>query len=278
LGAAIGGLVFGIGSEAFLFPQMDSITSLVVLVALVAFISAWCGAGRRFGYVGLQIALAFYFVALQGFGPPVELAPARDRFVGILVGLIAMWFIFDQLWPVRTVTVMRRNLATVLRSDASLLRLGEAGQPREEERRKANALRDQVGKTVAGLRTLNDAVEFEFGVNKEVHLHSSQAILRAAFVAVAMFWNQLVILLSSDGEDFLREPELIEMRGAIATELNTMAEVVTAKTTYVPARAGSFLDAAILDHPRYGEYIRNTVNRFGELQEVILNLSAESQV
>jgi hypothetical protein len=35
LGAGIGGLVFGIGCVAFLFPQMDSITSLVVLVGIV---------------------------------------------------------------------------------------------------------------------------------------------------------------------------------------------------------------------------------------------------
>ena len=278
LGAAIGGLVFGIGSQALLFPQMDSITSLVALVGAVAFIAAWCAMGRYFGYVGLQIALAFYFVAFQGFSAPTELAPARDRFVGILVGLIAMWFIFDQMWPVRTVTVMRRNLASVLRIDASLLRLGEAGQPRAEDRRQANALRDHVGKTVAGLRTLNDAVEFEFGVDKESHLHSSQAILRAAFVAVAMFWNQLVILSGGDDEDFLREPRLIEMRRAFATELNTMAEVVTAKTTYVSALADSFSDVATLDHPRYGEYVRNMVNRFGELQEVILSLRIESQV
>jgi len=127
LGAAIGGLVFGIGATAFLFPLMDSITSLVVLVAAIAFVAAWCGTGRRFNYVGLQIALAFYFVAFEGFGAPTELAPARDRFVGILVAFVVMWFIFDQMWPVRTVTVMRRALASVLRSDASLLQLGEAG-------------------------------------------------------------------------------------------------------------------------------------------------------
>jgi multidrug resistance protein MdtO len=120
LGAAIGGLVLGIGCTAFLFPLMDSITSLVVLVATIAFIAAWCATGRRFSYVGLQIALAFYFVAFEGFGPPQELAPARDRFVGILVALVVMWFVFDQLWPVRTVTVMRRSLASVLRNDASL--------------------------------------------------------------------------------------------------------------------------------------------------------------
>jgi multidrug resistance protein MdtO len=168
LGAAIGGLVFGIGATAFLFPLMDSITSLVVLVASIAFIAAWCGTGRRFGYVGLQIALAFYFVAFEGFGPPTELAPARDRFVGILVAFVVMWFIFDQMWPVRTVTVMRRALASVLRSDASLLQLGETEEPWSEKLRHANALGDEVGKTVAGLRTMNDAVEYEFGVNREL--------------------------------------------------------------------------------------------------------------
>jgi multidrug resistance protein MdtO len=276
LGAAIGGLVLGIGATAFLFPLMDSITSLVVLIAAIAFIAAWCGTGRRFNYVGLQIALAFYFVAFEGFGPPTELAPARDRFIGILVALIVMWFIFDQLWPVRTVTVMRRNLASVLQSDASLLQLGETGQPRSEKLRQANALRDQVGKTVAGLRSMNDTVEYEFGVDRQLHLHSSHAILRAAFVAVAMFWNQLVVLHGAEDEDYLRDPTLIKMRRAFAAELNTMADAVAQKATYKPALASSFSDGTILDHPRYGEYVRNTVNRFGELQGIVLSLTGES--
>jgi multidrug resistance protein MdtO len=278
LGAAIGGLVFGIGATAFLFPQMDSITSLVVLLAMIAFIAAWCGTGRRFSYVGLQIALAFYFVAFEGFGAPTELAPARDRFVGILVALVVMWFVFDQMWPVRTVTVMRRGLASVLRSDASLLQLGEPGQPWSEKLRQANALRDQVGKTVAGLRSMNDAVEYEFGVNQEMHLHSSQAILRAAFNAVAMFWNQLVVFHSAEDEDFLRDPRLIEMRRAFAAELNAMADVVANKAAYKPGLASGLSDGTILDHPRYGEYVRNTVNRFGELQGIVSSLNGESSV
>jgi multidrug resistance protein MdtO len=278
LGAAIGGLVFGIGATAFLFPQMDSITSLVVLVAMIAFIAAWCGTGRRFNYVGLQIALAFYFVAFEGFGAPTELAPARDRFVGILVALVVMWFVFDQMWPVRTVTVMRRGLASVLRSDASLLQLGEPGQPWSEKLRQANALRDQVGKTVAGLRSMNDAVEYEFDVNQEMHLHSSQAILRAAFNAVAMFWNQLVVFHSAEDEDFLLDPRLIEMRRAFAAELNAMADVVAHKAAYKPRLASGLSGGTILDHPRYGEYVRNTVNRFGELQGIVSSLNGESSV
>jgi multidrug resistance protein MdtO len=276
LGAGVGGLLLGIGCTVFLFPLMDSITSLVVLVATVAFIAAWCATGRRFSYVGLQIALAFYFVTFEGFGPPQELAPARDRFVGILVALVVMWFVFDQLWPVRTVTVMRRSLASVLRNDASLLQLGQEGRLRSEELRMANALRDQIGKTVVGLRSMDDAVEYEFGTDREMHLHSSHAILRAAFVAVSIFWYQLVVIQGAEDEDFLREPGLTGLRRAFAAELNAMADVVAQKTPYRPAFASSFPDVAILDHPRYGEYVRNTLSRFGELQGLVLSLNGES--
>src|SRR5271169_1470601 len=107
---------------------MDSITSLVVLVAVVAFISAWWAGGRRFNYVGLQIAFSFYLVAFEGFSAPTELAPARDRLIGILVALGVMWFVFDQIWPVRTVTAMRRSLASMLHNEAELFAT-EVGTP-----------------------------------------------------------------------------------------------------------------------------------------------------
>jgi multidrug resistance protein MdtO len=109
LGAIIGGLVFGLGAIAFLFPHMDSIGSFVALVGFVAFLPSWLAGGPRFNYLGLQIAFAFYLVAVGGFRPPTQLAPARDRSVGILLAFVIMWFVFDQIWPVRTVTVMRRR-------------------------------------------------------------------------------------------------------------------------------------------------------------------------
>jgi len=201
---------------------MDSLTSLVVLVGAIAFIAAWCAIGRRFSYVGLQIALAFYFVAFQGFGPPMELAPARDRFVGIPVALVVMWFVFDLIWPVRTVTIMRRNLASIFRSDAALLELGLGGESHSEQRRQANALRDQVGKIVAGLRTMNDAVEYELGADRELAIHSSQAIVRAGFTAVAIFWNHLAVLHSAEHEEFppRTQAERDEARVCRGTEQN----------------------------------------------------------
>ena len=42
------------------------------------------GPGKAFGYAGLQIAFSFYIVAFEGFSAPAELAPARDRLMGIL--------------------------------------------------------------------------------------------------------------------------------------------------------------------------------------------------
>jgi multidrug resistance protein MdtO len=132
LGATVGGLVLGIGATAFLFPYMDSITSLVILIAVIAFVAGWIAGGSRFNYIGLQLVFAFYLVAFEGFSAPTELAPARDRFVGILFAIVVMWFVFDRLWPVRTVTAMRRSLANVLRSGASLLLLINNAKERDQ--------------------------------------------------------------------------------------------------------------------------------------------------
>jgi len=273
----IGGLVLAIGATAFLFPLMDSITSLVVLVAAVSFLSAWCATGQRFSYVGLQIALAFYLVAFQGFGPPTELAPARDRFVGILVGLIVMWIVFDEIWPVRTLTVMRRKLDSVVRNTAMVLTLGTARQRLDEDLRHAEALRNQVGKTVAELRTLNDAAEFEFGADRQHQTDTGHVILRAAFAAAAMFWNELAFLRMMEGEEFPNEPGLIEMRRALAAELNRMSETLAHEDPYGAATVSSLFRPDILEQSSYGDYVHSACDRFYELASVISDLNVSSR-
>jgi multidrug resistance protein MdtO len=141
-GSIIGGLILGLGATVFLFPHMDSITSLVVLVAAIAFLSAWVAAGRQFNYVGLQIAFSFYIVAFEGFSVPTELAPARDRFIGILLALVVMAFVFDLICPVRTVTAMRAALATLLHAGAAFLRLPQSVSNHVDLLHRADGLRD----------------------------------------------------------------------------------------------------------------------------------------
>jgi multidrug resistance protein MdtO len=275
LGSVIGGLIMGLGATAFLFPYMDSITSLTILVGFIAFFSAWVTGGPRFNYVGLQIAFSFYIVAFEGFRAPVELAPARDRLIGIVLALGIMWFVFDQIWPVRTVTVMRRTLASVLRNGANLFRLDNPVEY-DELLRQADTLRDRAGKDIAALRTMNEAVEYEFGIGREQQIYTGDLLLRAAIITAALFWNQLTVLHTEQDEDFLSDPGLIEMRRKIAEQLDAIANAVVQKTDFPVAHVASLLPHAMLMNPRYGEYTHNIVARYEELQTAVAGLNVRT--
>lgn len=275
LGSAIGGLILGIGATAFLFPHMDSLTSLIVLVSFVAFISAWTAGGPRFNYVGLQIAFSFYIVAFEGFSAPTQVAPARDRLAGILLALLIMGFVFDQIWPVRTVTVMRQTLATVLRNGANLFELIETTQQYDDLMRQTDVLRDRVGKNIAGLRTLNETVEYEFGADRELQTRSSEMILRAGITAGALFWNQLAVLHSEADIGFVTEPHVAELRRKLAEHLDVMADAVVQKTTFPAEYSATLISPELLESPHYGEYARNTVARYEELQAFTSALSLQ---
>jgi hypothetical protein len=66
------------------------------------------------------------------------------------------------------------------------------------------------------------------------------------------------------------------MRRLLGTELNRIAKTLTQEDTYEPAIAASFCDAAILEHSRYGDYVRDIGNRFHELASVISNLNTRT--
>jgi multidrug resistance protein MdtO len=269
VGAIVGGLILGLGAVTFLFPNMDSIWSLVVVIAIFAFIAGWCAQGRQFAYVGLQIAFSFFVVSIQGFSAPVELAPARDRLIGILLALIVMWFVFDQIWPVRTVIAMRHSLAVVLRNGATLFRIHESVKRHADMLKKSDALRDQVGKTVAALRTMNDSTEYEFVVEREPDIQLSQTILRAALAAAALFWNQMAFLHNKRSRDLMNEPQLVEIRQRIAAAMDGMSESVEQRKAFVALDFSSVVDSSLFADPRYAEYAQNALTRFRELQDYV---------
>jgi multidrug resistance protein MdtO len=55
-----------------------------------------------------------------------------------------MWLVFDQFWPVRTTTVMRRRCATVLRINAELFTSVDSAQQKEDILGNADVFRDRV--------------------------------------------------------------------------------------------------------------------------------------
>jgi uncharacterized membrane protein YccC len=104
IGCVIGGAI-ALFSIVFLIPHMETIASLVVLVAAVAALAAWVATGsERISYAGLQIAFAFFLSMFQGYAPDTDLDKIRDRVVGILIGIAVTTVIFHYVWPERART------------------------------------------------------------------------------------------------------------------------------------------------------------------------------
>jgi multidrug resistance protein MdtO len=271
-GSLMGGVILGLGSTVFLFPYMDSITSLIILVAPIVFISSWIARGARFNYIGLQVALAFYLVVFIDPRAPTELAPARDRFIGIILALVVMSFVFDQIWPVRTVTAMRRVLASVLSSGASFFLSVDDATSRGDLSQSADSLRDRMGKGIASLRTMNEAVEYEFGFDREKDSETSEVIVQISVAAAALIWNQVAYLYGDDAPKLLRQPPLIGMRRALAEHLNEMATAVIQRTAIPSRHLADALPRVPLAEESQREYVRTITARHEDLQSLASRL------
>ncbi len=275
IGSTVGGAL-GLAVESLVLPNIDSLTGLVLVVASVVLLTAWIALGRRFSYIGLQMCFSFYLVALSQSHAPTELAPARDRLIGITIALFVMWVVFDQLWPVRTVTVMREALASSLRDVSELFQLCKDGRRYGALFHRADILREEFGKTIANLQTMNDTVKYEFGTDRELYVRQSETILRASLAAVALFWNELAVLSTPEDDDFFRDPELIKMRQTIAEHLEAMASAVVRSLPAPAASSALSVRPELLDSPRFGEYVRNALSRLEEVKNVINELDLQA--
>jgi multidrug resistance protein MdtO len=187
-GAIVGGVAFGMGAQVFLLPSMDSITAYTVLFAFVTVIAAWFAtASSRLSYFGIQIAVGFYFIYSQEFRFQTSLAIARDRTLGVLLGLLMMWLAFDLLWSVPAAGEMKKAFVAAIRLLAQFVR-----EPTSEDQRgtiqRTYALRDRINAQFNNVRSLADGVLFEFGPSRRQdlalrdHIRKWQPQLRTLFL------------------------------------------------------------------------------------------------
>jgi len=195
LGALVGGLVLGMWSQIFILPHLDSIGGFVLLFVAVTALAAWfMTSSPRLSYLGMQIAVAFYLINVSEFRMQTSLEVARDRVVGILLGLFAMWLIFDKLWGVPAAVELKETFISNLRLLAQFAR-----EPGSNDLRAATARRFALGETINTnldkVRALADGVLLEFGRSREQDLalrsliRRTQPQMRVLFIMQIAEWK-----------------------------------------------------------------------------------------
>jgi multidrug resistance protein MdtO len=237
---ALAGCALGLGAQLFVLPHLDSIGDFTLLFGAVTIAAAWIAtSGPRLSYVGVQVALAFYIINLQEFKIQTALAPARDRVVGILLGLFVMWVMFDRLWAVPAVVQMRKTFIATLRLLAQFAREPLSKDPRVAIER-SYSLRESINKNFADARMLGDGVLFEFGPSREQALSWRSRIiewqpqLRILFLTRIALWKYRAQLPGFELPDAVRVAQQ-EFDGELAQKLDGIADRMEGKT---PAREG----------------------------------------
>jgi multidrug resistance protein MdtO len=125
LGALVGAAT-GITAIVLLMPDVTSIGTLMAVVFVAAFLSAWIAAGGpRISYAGLQLAFVFFLCVIQGAGPSFDMTIARDRVIGILFGDLVVYVLFATVWPVSVARRIDPALASLLRHLSGMMGAAE---------------------------------------------------------------------------------------------------------------------------------------------------------
>jgi multidrug resistance protein MdtO len=165
-GACIGGFVLGMGAQIFVLPHIDSIAAFTVVFLVVAAFAAWImTSSARLSYFGAQVAIAFFLINLQEFKIQTSLAVARDRVVGVLLGLLMMWLAFDQLWSAPAGVEMKKTFVGGLRLLAQLAR-EPISRDLHIAMERSYSLRETINAQFDKVRSLADGVLFEFGPSR----------------------------------------------------------------------------------------------------------------
>jgi multidrug resistance protein MdtO len=229
IGAIFGGFVIGMGSQAFILPYCDSIAGFVVLFVAVTALSSWfMTSSPRLSYFGIQVAVAFYLINLDGFKMQTSLSVARDRVMGILIGLFIMWLVFDQLWGAPAAVQMKKTFISNLESIAQLAR-EPASKDLKTAVGRSLALRETISTNLDNVRAFADGVLLEFGPSREQDLtlrnriRQWQPSLRILFILCIVLWRYRVRQRGFELPEAI-QPAQADFDNRLAIALDRMAD------------------------------------------------------
>jgi multidrug resistance protein MdtO len=159
-GFVVGAGVIGWGTEVFILPQLNTIAEYAVLFASVVWVGSWIAtSGPRIAFSGFQIVLAYSLVNLNRFTINTSLVPARDAVLGVLLGVVAMWLVFDHLWAKTSNASVRTLLLGTLRSVANFKTAAALSSQEAYESLTAGSAK--INRDFDKLRDLADLYAFE---------------------------------------------------------------------------------------------------------------------
>ena len=273
VGAVLGGFVFGMGSQIFILPNIDSIAGFIVLFAVVTAVAAWVStSSSRLSYVGLQIALAFYLITLSEFRIQTSLAIARDRAIGVLLGTFMMWLVFERLYSRPAGDEMVRIFVSNLRLLAELANNSPGGTDTEAIV-KIRRQRDLVYRYFNDVNAQADAVPFETGPARAADMAARDRIRRwQASLRTFYLLEAPLIQFRVFGDVSLKSRSFTEMynvfREQCSRSFERMAESLENQLNKRPYDSGVPRSlAALLEISRAGEE-----TAFSEREEALLRM------
>ena len=160
-GCIIGG-VLGLICSIWVIPRYETLGTFLFIVFCVHGLAAWIASGsERISYIGLQIALTFDLGFLQGYGPPTNIDPLRDRFIGIVIGICIITTVFSLVWPESANSLARERLASCLRAIARLLHLGGSGYGSQSSASQREQLELEIASSLSEANLYQDQAAFE---------------------------------------------------------------------------------------------------------------------
>ncbi len=248
-GAVVGGFVFGMGAQILVLPWLDSIAGFTVLFVVVSAVAAWIGtASARLSYCGLQIALAFYLINVNEFHIQLSLTIARDRALGVLLGVSMMWLVFERLHPQTATEAMIETFLANLRLLAQFSTMA-LDHPTELSIARVRRLRTAISSNFATVNAQADAIPFEIGAARPRHMAARDHIRRWQAMLRTYFLLDLALLqyMAFSTDETLSDQDSQRMRDfdtLCARRLETLAAYLEAQYRASQIRSDQALPGA----------------------------------
>ncbi len=217
-GFFVGAGVFGLGTEVFILPQLNTIGEFALLFASVVWIGSWVAtSGPRIAFLGFQIVLSYSLVNLNKFTINTSLVPSRDAVLGIVLGIVAMWLVFDHLWAQTSSASVRGLLLGTLRNVANFKGVSGGSSPEENQRLTEES--SKINRDFDKLRDLADLYAFESFPKRPQESLVNRSIL-------ALLPELRAFLLVKTGLLEYRNPAVAEVEDVLIQEVEERASGV----------------------------------------------------